>query len=96
MGISFVFYDPIFNKWYNNNKKDYQISFKRGNLNEMKIEKNRFINIYNRQFNLLKDNKIQIKERNENLDLIEKVGKLKSLTAEEIIKEKKKFSCWKI
>ena len=54
----------------------------------MKIEKIK--EIANRQFNLLKENDQQFEERNENLDLIEKAGKLKSLTDEEIKKEKNK------
>ena len=27
MGISFVFYDPINNIWYNNDNKDYQVEY---------------------------------------------------------------------
>jgi hypothetical protein len=27
MGISFVFYDPINNIWYNNDYKDYQVEY---------------------------------------------------------------------
>jgi len=55
---------------------------------EMKIEKIK--EITKRQSNLLKENDQQFEERNENLDLIEKAGKLKSLTDEEIKKEKNK------
>jgi len=57
---------------------------------EMKKEKEKIEEINNRQFNLLKENNLKFEVRNENLDLIEKAGKLKSLTDEEIKIEKNK------
>ena len=57
-------------------------------LEEINIEKEKIEEIANRQ--LLKENNLQFEVRNENLDLIEKAGKLKSLTDEEIKKEKNK------
>ena len=43
---------------------------------EMKIEKEKIEEITNRQF--VKENDLQFEVRNENLDLIEKIGKLKT------------------
>ena len=54
---------------------------------EKKKEKERFEEITNRE--LLKENNLQFEVRNENLDLIEKAGKLKSLADGKIKKEKK-------
>ena len=74
------------------NEKD---SDEENKLNEVKekeeeIKKEKIEEINNRQFNLLKENDLQFEVRNENLDLIEKAGKLKSLTDEEIKIEKNK------
>jgi len=69
-----------------------KIRDKNGKNNEIYDEKEKekqlFEEINNRQFDLLKGKKPLYSEENENLDLIEKVGKSKSLPEEEIIKEK--------
>jgi len=69
-----------------------KIRDKNGKINEVYDEKEKekqlFEEINNRQFDLLKGKKPLYSEENENLDLIEKVGKSKSLPEEEIIKEK--------
>ena len=44
-GLNFVFFEPTTNKWYNNNKKDYQIKFRtKDNLSENELNIPDFVN----------------------------------------------------
>ena len=56
--------------------------------NKKEIEKEKINEINERNSNFRIGNYIQIEEKNDNLELVEKVGKLKSFSEEEIIKEK--------
>ena len=35
IGLSFVFYEPFYNIWYNNNRKDFQILFNKPGQNQI-------------------------------------------------------------
>ena len=73
--------EEVESKILNNDKKEKL---------EEEVKKEIIKEINERQSNLIKENKIHNEIKNENLEIIEKVGKSKSLSDEEITKEKNK------